>query len=307
MRRFSQNLIFLALVILAIPVMANTFQDDLDQVDNALKTNPSGALRQSLESCLKARNHAITLNKMGMAERARRALQYCFDSLQISNVEVIKVSAPTRDELQAKANLEYDEALTLTPDVANGLNIYRECAACHEPEGWGHTTGSVPQIAGQHRKVVIKQLADFRAANRDSVLMAPYATVESIGGAQSVADVAEYISTLEISVENGKGPGTDLALGENIYQEHCTECHGESGEGHNDDLSPRIQAQHYKYLLRQFQWIRDGKRRNGNKKMATLAQDLSKSEITAVLDYASRLRPAEELTAPTNWKNPDFD
>jgi len=307
MRRFSQNLIFLALTTLAIPLMANTFQDDLDQVDKALTTNPSGALQQSLESCLKARNHAITLNKMGMAERARRALQYCFDSLQISNVEVIKVSAPSREELQAKANMEYDEALTLTPDVANGLAIYRECAACHEPEGWGHTTGSVPQIAGQHRKVVIKQLADFRAGNRDSVLMAPYATVESIGGAQSVADVAEYISTLEISVENGKGPGTDLALGESIYQEHCTECHGETGEGNNDDLSPRIQAQHYKYLLRQFQWIRDDKRRNGSKKMATLAQDLSESEITAVLDYASRLQPAEELRAPENWKNPDFE
>ena len=307
MRRISQNLIFAALAILAIPVMANTFQEDLSQVDNALKNNPSGALRQSLESCLKARNHAVVLDKMGQGERARRALQYCFDSLQISSVDVIKVSAPTQEELQAKANQEYEKALTLTPDAANGLTIYRECAACHEPEGWGHTTGSVPQIAGQHRKVVIKQLADFRAGNRDSVLMAPYATVESIGGAQSVADVAEYISTLEISVENGKGPGTDLALGESIYQEHCTECHGETGEGNNDDLSPRIQAQHYKYLLRQFQWIRDDKRRNGSKKMATLAQDLSESEITAVLDYASRLQPAEELRAPENWKNPDFE
>jgi cytochrome c553 len=307
MRRISQNLIFAALAILAIPVMANTFQEDLKQVDDALKNNPSGALRQSLESCLKSRNHAVTLNKMGMGERARRALQYCFDSLQISSVDVIKVSAPTQEELQAKANQEYEKALTLTPDVANGLTIYRECAACHEPEGWGHTTGSVPQIAGQHRKVVIKQLADFRAANRDSVLMAPYASVESIGGTQAVADVAEYISTLEISVQNGKGPGTDLDLGESLYREHCMECHGENGEGSNEGLSPRVQAQHYKYLKRQFQWIRDGKRRNAGEQMTALSQELGDREINAILDYTSRLQPAEELRAPANWKNPDFD
>ena len=307
MRRISQNLIFAALAILTIPVMANTFQEDLNQVDNALKTNPSGALRQSLESCLKARNHAVVLDKMGQEERARRALQYCFDSLQISSVDVIKVSAPSQEELQAKANLEYEEALTLTPDVANGLTIYRECAACHEPEGWGHTTGSVPQIAGQHRKVVIKQLADFRAGNRDSVLMAPYASVESIGGTQALADVAEYISTLEMSVENGKGPGTDLELGESLYRKHCMDCHGENGEGSNDDLTPRIQAQHYKYMLRQFQWMRDGKRRNVSEKMTALSLALDDREISAVLDYSSRLQPAEELRAPEGWKNPDFD
>jgi len=307
MRRISQKLIFAALAILTIPVMANTFQEDLKQVDAALKNNPSGALRQSLESCLKARNHAVVLDKMGQEERARRALQYCFDSLQISSVDVVKVSAPTQEELQAKSYLEYDKALTLAPDVANGLAIYRECAACHEPEGWGHTTGSVPQIAGQHRKVVIKQLADFRAGNRDSVLMAPYATVESIGGTQALADVAEYISTLEMSVENGKGPGTDLELGESLYRKRCMNCHGENGEGSNDDLTPRIQAQHYKYMLRQFQWMRDGKRRNVSEKMTALSLALDDREISAVLDYSSRLQPAEELRAPEGWKNPDFD
>ena len=307
MRRISQKLIFAALAILTIPVMANTFQEDLKQVDAALKNNPSGALRQSLESCLKARNHAVVLDKMGQEERARRALQYCFDSLQISSVDVVKVSAPTQEELQAKSYQEYDKALTLAPDVANGLAIYRECAACHEPEGWGHTTGSVPQIAGQHRKVVIKQLADFRAGNRDSVLMAPYASVESIGGTQALADVAEYISTLEMSVENGKGPGTDLELGESLYRKRCMNCHGENGEGSNDDLTPRIQAQHYKYMLRQFQWMRDGKRRNVSEKMTALSLALDDREISAVLDYSSRLQPAEELRAPEGWKNPDFD
>ena len=307
MRRGTQNLLLSALALVAIPVLANTFMEDLEQVDNALRTNPSHVLTQSLQSCLNQRNSAVVLNKMGREERARRALEYCFVSLQISRQDVQRVSAPTQEELQARANLEYEEALALTPDVANGLAVYRECAACHEPEGWGRTTGSVPQIAGQHRQVVIKQLADFRAGNRDSVIMVPYASVESIGGAQAVADVAEYISTLEINVENGKGPGTDLASGERLYRKHCLECHGENGEGSNDGLAPRIQAQHYKYMLRQFQWIRDGKRRNASEEMTAIARQLGDSEISAVLDYSARLQPTETLRASPGWKNPDFE
>jgi cytochrome c553 len=296
------------LVAFANLAFSDTFNDDLKRVDQALKANPSGALRQSLESCLKQRNYAVELYRMGMATQAQRSLHYCFESLRIPKTgAVAKVSASTENELRAKANREYEQALALTPDVANGLAIYRECAACHKPEGWGSTTGSVPQIAGQHRKVVIKQLADFRASNRDSALMIPYASAESIGGAQAVADVAAYISTLEISVANGQGSGSDLELGKGLYQEHCAECHGASGEGSNEDLAPRIQAQHYKYLLRQFKWIRDGKRRNASAEMVTLIQQFDDRQMKAVLDYSSRLLPAEVLRAPADWKNPDFN
>jgi cytochrome c553 len=301
-------LAFAALSVLANPALSATFNEDLERVDAALKNNPSGVLRQSLESCLNQRNSAVELYQMGMRTQARRSLHYCFDSLRIPRTAaVVKVTASTENELQAKANREYEQALALTPDVANGLAIYRECAACHKPEGWGSTTGSVPQIAGQHRNVVIKQLADFRAGNRDSALMIPYASAESIGGAQAVADVAAYISTLEISVANGQGPGSDLELGKSLYLDHCANCHGDSGEGSNEDLAPRIQAQHYKYLLRQFQWIRDGKRRNASAEMVNVIQQFDDRQMKAILDYSSRLLPAEILRAPADWKNPDFN
>jgi cytochrome c553 len=301
-------LAFAALSVLANPALSATFNEDLERVDAALKNNPSGVLRQSLESCLKQRNSAVKLQRIGMEVQARRSLEYCFDSLHVPRTgAVAKVSTPSVKELQAKANREYEKALALTPDVANGLLIFRECAACHKPEGWGPTTGSVPQIAGQHRKVVIKQLADFRNGNRDSALMIPYASAESIGGAQAVADVAAYISTLEIGVENGKGAGTALEPGKTLYQENCVGCHGDSGEGDNDALVPRIQAQQYKYLLRQFQAIRDGKRRNANPQMVAQIHDFDERQTQAVLDYSSRLLPPEELQAPADWKNPDFN
>lgn len=254
------------------------------------------------------RRFAVQLYNTGQEARATRSLRRCFALLDIpEKAPEKKVAAgPSAEELQAKARREIEAALELEPDLTNGLRIYRECAACHMPEGWGMTSGTVPQIAGQHRKVVIKQLADIRAGNRDNVLMIPYASIETIGGAQAVADVAAYIDTLEISVANGKGPGDDLALGERLYRENCVRCHGESGEGSNDDFAPRIQAQHFRYLKRQFEAIRDGERRNANAEMVTQIQSFGEKETSALLDYVSRLEPPEAFQAPEGWKNPDF-
>jgi cytochrome c553 len=136
--------------------------------------------------------------------------------------------------------------------------------------------------------------------------MAPYSSVEAIGGAQAVADVAAYVDTLEISVDTGKGLGDDLALGEKVYREHCVRCHGATGQGKNELFIPRIQAQHYKYLVRQFEWIRDGKRRNANPEMVEQIRGFEDREIRAVLDYVSRLEPPAEFQAPPGWRNPDF-
>lgn len=283
------------------------FPEDLARIDKALRENPSRVLRISLESCLKRRNLASRLYDQGHEARAVRSLKFCYQLLKIPEVAPApKVVAITQEDLKARAAAETERALSLTPNVANGLKIYRECAACHMPEGWGLSSGSVPQIAGQHRKVVIKQLADIRAGNRDAVLMVPYASPESIGGAQAVADVAAYIDTLEISVATGKGSGEDLELGERLYRENCARCHGETGEGDNEGFNPRIQSQHYKYLVRQFEWIRDGQRRNSNPEMVAQIQAFEERETRALLDYVSRLEPPAELTAPADWKNPDF-
>ena len=197
-------------------------------------------------------------------------------------------------------------ALTLEPDVENGLAIYRTCATCHQPEGWGLADGSYPQLAGQHKQVVIKQLADIRAGIRGNPEMLPWASPEKIGGAQGVADVAGYIDTLEMSVDGGKGPGTDLERGAELYAATCARCHGAEGEGDGARYVPRIQSQHYAYLLRQFQAIRDGKRGNADPEMTAHVKSLSDADARAILDYVSRLEPPEPFQAPPGWRNPDF-
>ena len=202
---------------------------------------------------------------------------------------------------------EQEEALHLTPDLENGIEVYEVCAACHLYEGWGSVDGTFPQLAGQHKNVVIKQLSDIRALNRENPTMYPFALPESIGGAQSIADVSAYIAKLKMNPTPGVGPGTDLALGAQLYKDNCVKCHGDNGEGIPEKYFPRIQGQHYAYLMRQFEWIRDGKRRNANPDMIKQIQGFSNEDMSAVMDFVSRQKPPAADVAEPGWENPDYD
>ncbi len=211
--------------------------------------------------------------------------------------------APTPAEL---AQREYDEVMALTPNLANGAKAYLTCAVCHRPEGWGSPDGDYPQIAGQIRTVIIKQLADIRARNRDNPLMYPFSVPRVLGGPQEIADVAAYVAQLPMTADNGKGPGNDLELGKRLYAENCVKCHGEKGEGDEKEHIPAVAGQHFLYQVRQFDAIRTGKRKNADPKMTRQIHGFSPREEMAVLDYTSRLVPAAEKIAKPGWMNPDF-
>ncbi len=214
--------------------------------------------------------------------------------------------APAAPKTWNEGGGEQDEALHLTPNLENGRDVYEVCSACHQLNGWGLPDGTFPQIAGQHPKVAIKQLADIRALNRDNPTMYPFALPSEIGGAQSIADVAAYIAQLPMNPENGVGPGTDLEHGAQLYKDNCVRCHGETGEGNDEKFYPAIYGQHYEYLKRQYEWIREGKRRNANPDMVEQIKNFTEKDEIAVLDYVSRLKPPKEKLAEPGWQNPDF-
>jgi len=213
------------------------------------------------------------------------------------------VLAASPDEI---AKAEYDQVMSLTPDPDNGRRVYLTCAVCHRPEGWGTRDGAYPQIAGQLRTVIVKQLADIRARNRDNPLMYPFSVPRILGGPQNIADVAAYVSQLPMTPDNGKGPGRDLDLGAKLFNDKCQDCHGPTGMGREEDHLPQIAGQHYAYLKRQFEAIRDGRRKNSDPEMVKQIKNFTPREEAAVLDYTSRLQPPAQKVARRGWTNPDF-
>lgn len=184
------------------------------------------------------------------------------------------------------------EALKLTPDIAKGRELYNViCSGCHEETAWGTSDGTFPEIAGQHRSVLIKQLTDIRALNRDNPVMYPFTLPGIIGGAQEIADVTAYVESMPVSRHNGLGPGTALDQGKQLYNERCASCHGAQGEGSAQAFYPRIQGQHYAYVLRQLNWMKNGKRRNANPEMLKHLKGFSSEEMSAVSDYIAHMKP----------------
>ena len=207
-----------------------------------------------------------------------------------------------------KDTADLDEALTIkSTDRENGIDVYEVCAACHLLEGWGKPDGTFPQIAGQHPGVIINAIKDIRNRNRDSPTMYPYTLPRGLGSPQDIADVVAYISQLPMNPDNGKGPGKNLDYGKKLYEKDCVACHGANGEGNAAASFPRIHGQHFNFLVRQFEWIRDGKRKNVNPAMVQVSKDYSDDDVWAVNDYVSRLQPPKEIVAPPGWKNPDYD
>jgi cytochrome c553 len=183
------------------------------------------------------------------------------------------------------------EVVRLEGDVERGREIYAVCAECHLAGGAGQPDGTMPQLAGQHRSVLIKQMVDIRSGLRHNPLMYPY--VARLDDPQDLADLATYIAGLPVPSDNGTGPGTDLERGKALYEASCARCHGSKGEGSAEAIYPRLEGQHYRYLVRQLIDIAGGRRGNANPEMVAAIADFSARDVAIVADYISRLETAD--------------
>ncbi len=182
--------------------------------------------------------------------------------------------------------------LHFTPNLANGARVYEVCESCHLPDGWGNIDGVYPQLAGQHASVLMQQLLDIRDGSRENPTMYPFVQERTIGGYQNLADVVAYISTLPMTQHYGEGEWSrsepEYAVGEQLFQEKCVVCHGAQAEGDRDRRIPRLQGQHYAYLVRQANLI-SSNQRNADPGMIAVVKTLTLDDVEKIMNYISRI------------------
>ena len=171
--------------------------------------------------------------------------------------------------LQVLLITAFSAAAQASPSTS-GERLYAPCVVCHQPSAWGSLDGTIPNLAGQQKRYLEKQLAVFRSGARvdtETDIIAAHATFDQ----HSVAAVADYLSKLEANPKPVEGPGERQRLGQETYTHICAACHGVDGRGAPANRVPRIAGQHYPYLQRQ---IEEG---------AALHKDLAPPEMTSAL------------------------
>jgi cytochrome c553 len=197
-----------------------------------------------------------------------------------------------------KARQEFAQVLAAKPDATRGEELFGHCVSCHGPDAGGEVAGSTPRIAGQHFRVLARQLVDFRHGKRWDFRMEGIAkSHEILPRVQDIADVAWYVSTLDRDGARGVGDGQNVARGLSLYVAQCASCHGGKGEGDDQRGIPLLAGQHAGYLSRQIYDAVDGRRPplgdTHRKRFAPLAFE----DVLALSDYLSRLGWAGAATA----------
>ena len=178
------------------------------------------------------------------------------------------------------------DPLKLKGDAKHGAEVFEVCSACHLATGIGRPDGSLPVVSSQHANVLVKQMVDILTGHRDNPTMLPFAQSMS---PQDMADAAAYMHTLKLSAKNGKGSGKTVKQGKALYEKDCKSCHGAGGEGDEAKFIPMLTGQHFKYMQRQLEEMRAGKRKNADKDMLKVIKAYGDADIAAVTDYMSRL------------------
>lgn len=186
------------------------------------------------------------------------------------------------------ATREFRHALKAQPNLDRGAELFRNCASCHGANGMGTVDGNVPRIAGQHFRVLVRQLVDYRHEKRWDIRMEHYAGRHLLTDPQSIADVAAYASELDSEGPRNVGDGSRVQHGAAVYEQACASCHGATGEGNGKEGVPRLAGQHYEYTLRQMYDAVDGRRPNFSREHIRLLAKLDREDLVGVADFLAR-------------------
>src|SRR3954471_2928292 len=135
---------------------------------------------------------------------------------------IVFATAPLLSNAAATDRRLFDEVVAREPDLVHGEQIFAACASCHGADGSGQLTGSVPRIAGQHFRVIVQQIVEFRSGKHWDMRMEGVASShELLPTPQEIADVAAYVTGLARAGNRGVGDGQSVDRGAAIYVAGC--------------------------------------------------------------------------------------
>jgi cytochrome c553 len=188
---------------------------------------------------------------------------------------------------------ESAQVLASTPDVERGRQRFESCTRCHGRDGDGVVAGTTPRIAGQHYRVLVRQILDFRHGRRWDMRMEGVARSHAVlAGPQDIADVAAFVSTMPRNGARGTGDGSLLERGAALYRNGCAACHGTGGAGDEARGVPRIGGQHAVYLARQIYDAVDGRRPPLTRSHRRHFEPLTFEDVLGLTDYVARMGTA---------------
>jgi cytochrome c553 len=166
-------------------------------------------------------------------------------------------------------------------DPVLGAKKFYTCYGCHGLENYknAYPDYSVPKLRHQTASYLISALQEYRSGARPHATM--HAQAISLSD-QDMADIAAYLQGSEPikphTAVNGKAP---------VQVAACTACHGGTGTGTGEPISPTppiLAGQHEDYLEQALTAYRNGRRKNAV--MGTMAQLLkTEDDVKAAAEY----------------------
>jgi cytochrome c553 len=169
-------------------------------------------------------------------------------------------------------------------DPVRGKAISYTCLGCHGVDGYrnAYPNYSVPKLVGQHPEYIIAALQEYRGDQRSHATM--HAQASELTD-QDMADIAAYFTgpPLQAAPAPANAPPAPAAVAV------CAACHGATGISVVPNY-PNLAGQHPDYLKREIAEYKDGGRKNAI--MSGMAATIKDSDVDALADYFSKMRPS---------------
>ncbi|ALV07338.1 c-type cytochrome [Roseateles depolymerans] len=168
--------------------------------------------------------------------------------------------------------------------VGRGATLALNCTMCHGSRGMSGS--EAPNLAGQYREVIIKQLRDYQEGQRASTIMQALARNLK---AQDIEDLAAYYASLprphRVETAPAQVPSPALVrVGAPLRNvAPCISCHG----GVDQKLgAPWLEGMPRAYLVAQLNNFRSGARANdSHAQMRNMARAMTPGEIAEVAAF----------------------